>query len=217
MELKIFTSEEEFITKSTDYITSCCNFEGAKVALSGGSTPGPVYSALGKRELLDFKKAVFFMVDERYVPATDPKSNYKLIIENLPDAHLHSFDTTLPIDECVKDYEDKLHEYLNGPINLSVLGFGTDGHFASIFPNSPALSEKEHLAMHTQTDAHDVKDRLTMTLPLIMQSEKLLVLAKGADKWEVIQKLSDESVDPDSFPARHLMNHHNLLIHYLQS
>jgi len=217
LELKLFTNEEEFITASVDYIEKCSNFEGAKVALSGGSTPGSVYKALSKRELYDFKKAAFFMVDERYVPADDDKSNFKMIVENLPDAHLHSFDTSLPIDECASDYEDKLHEYLNGPLNLTVLGFGTDGHFASIFPNSPAIAEKEHLAMHTQTDIHDVKDRLTMTMPLIMQSEKLLVLARGADKWEVIQKLSDDSVDADAFPVRHLMNHHNLTIHYLQS
>lgn len=216
MELEIFTSEEEFVTKSADYIESCSNFEGAKIALSGGSTPGPIYKALAKRELYDFKKPVFFMVDERYVSATDPKSNYKLIAEALPEAHLHSFDTDLSIDECVKDYEDKLHEYLNGPLNLCVLGIGTDGHFASIFPNSPAISEKEHVVMNTQTNQHDVKDRLTMTMPLIMQSEKLLILTKGADKWEIIQKLSDKSIDSDAFPARHLMNHHSLLIHHLQ-
>lgn len=216
MELKIFTSEEEFITASADYIESCSNFEGAKVALSGGSTPGPVYKALAKRDLFDFKKVQFFMVDERYVPATDPKSNYKLIAESMPNAHLHSFDTTLPIEQCIADYEDKLHEFLNGPLNLSILGMGTDGHFASIFPNSPAITEKDHLIMHTQTEQHDIKDRLTMTMPLIMQSEKLLVLVKGSDKWETIQKLSDYSIDADSFPAKHLMNHHNLLIHFLQ-
>jgi 6-phosphogluconolactonase len=217
MELKIFTNNEEFITAGADYIENCSNFDNAKVGLSGGSTPGPIYEALGKRELYDFKKPVFFMVDERYVPATDPKSNYKLIADTLPEAHLHSFDTTLPIEECIKDYEEKLREYLNGPLNLCVLGIGTDGHFASIFPNSPAINEKDHLAMHTQTDQHEVKDRLTITMPLIMQSEKLLVLTKGADKWEIIQKLNDESIDPDSFPARHLTNHHNLLIYHLHS
>jgi 6-phosphogluconolactonase len=217
MELKLFTNEEKFITASADYIESCSNFEGAKVALSGGSTPRPVYKALSKRELYDFKKVQFFMVDERYVPPTDPKSNYKLIVEAMPKAHLHSFDTDLPIDESVKDYEDKLHEYLIGPLNLCVLGIGTDGHFASIFPNSPAINEKELLIMHTQTENHDIKDRLTMTMPLIMQSEKLLVLVKSSEKWEAIQKLSDDTIDPDSFPAKHLMNHHSLLIHFLQS
>ncbi len=216
MELKIFTNEEEFITVSADYIESCSNFEGAKVALSGGSTPGPVYKALAKCDVYDFKKVQFFMVDERYVPATDPKSNYKLIAESMPKAHLHSFDTSMPIKECVADYEEKLDEFLKGPLNLCILGIGIDGHFASIFPNSPAISEKKQLVMHTKTDVHDIKDRLTMTLPLIMQSEKLLVLVRGSEKWETIQKLNDNSIDADSFPAKHLMNHHNLLIYFFQ-
>ena len=217
MELKIFTNNEEFIVAGADYIEKSSNFEDAKTALSGGSTPGPIYKALSKRERYDFKKVRFFMVDERYVPAGDPKSNYKLIADALPKAHLHSFDTSLSIPDCIKDYEDKLHEYLDGPLNLCVLGIGTDGHFASIFPNSPAINKKDRPVMHTKTDKHDIKDRLTMTMPLIMQSEKLLVLTKGKEKWDAIQKMSNESIDPDSFPARHLTNHHNLLIYHLYS
>jgi len=49
-----------------------------------------------------------------------------------------------------------------------------------------------------------------------MQSEKILVLLKGEDKWDVIQKMEDESVPMDAYPARHLMNHPNLIIHYLK-
>jgi len=156
------------------------------------------------------------MVDERYVPTGDPNSNHKLIVDNLPKAHLHSFDTSLPIDECVKDYEEKLAEYLHSPLSLCVLGIGTDGHFASLFPNDEVLKESEKQVLYTQTDDHDVKDRLTMSLPLIMQSEKILVLLKGEDKWDVIQKMEDESVPMDAYPARHLMNHPNLIIHYLK-
>lgn len=217
MELKFFKTQEDFITKSTDVIASECRFEGAKVALSGGSTPGPIYNALNKRDLIKFDKVDFFMVDERYVPTGDPKSNHKLIVDNLPKAHLHSFDTTLEIDECVKDYEGKLMEYLQSPLSLCVLGIGTDGHFASLFPNSEALKEREKQALHTQTDEHDVKDRLTMSLPLIMQSAKILVLLKGDDKWDVIKKMEDEGIPSDDFPARHLMNHPNLIIHYFRT
>lgn len=213
----MFKNQEEFVTKSTDVIASECSYEGAKIALSGGSTPGPIYSALNKRDYIKFDKIEFFMVDERYVPTGDPNSNFKLIVDNLPKAHLHSFDTTLPIDKCVKDYEEKLSEYLQSPLSLSVLGIGSDGHFASLFPNSEALKEREKQALRTQTDVHDVKDRLTMSLPLIMQSSKILVLLKGDKKWDVIKKMEDEGIPSDDFPARHLMNHPNLIIHYFRT
>lgn len=216
MEIKIFTDEEEFITKSADYIANNF-FDGAKIALSGGKTPGPIYSALGKRNEADFTKVDFFMVDERYVPINDDNSNFKLIVDAMPKIHLHSFDTTLPINECVENYEEKLKEYLEDHLDLTVLGIGTDGHFASLFPNSAGLNEKEKLAIHTQTDVHPIKERLTITLPLIMQSNKILALLRGKDKWEIVQKLSDKNLSYDDFPARHLMNHHNLLIHYFQS
>ena len=77
MDLKLFTTKEEFVTKSTDVIASECSFEGAKIALSGGSTPGPIYNALNKRDLIKFDKIEFFMVDERYVPTGDLNSNFE--------------------------------------------------------------------------------------------------------------------------------------------
>lgn len=214
MELKLFTNEEEFITKSTDVIASECSYEGAKIALSGGSTPVPIYAALNKRDTINFNKVDFFMVDERYVPTGDENSNFKMIVDNLPNAKLHSFDTTLPIDECINDYEGKLAEYLQSPLSLTVLGVGSDGHFGSLFRNTEALKEREKLVLHTQTDVNVVKDRMTMSMPLIMQSEKILILMKGEKKWDVIQKMQDETVLPDDFPARHLMNHPNCLIHF---
>ena len=217
MDLKLFTTQEEFITKSTDVIASECSYEGAKIALSGGSTPGPIYSALNKRDYIKFDKIDFFMVDERYVPTGDENSNFKMIVDNLPKAKLHSYDTTLPIDECIKDYEGKLAEYLQSSLSLTVLGVGSDGHFGSLFRNSDALKEREKQILHTQTDINVVKDRMTMSMPLIMQSEKILVLMKGEKKWDVIQKMEDEAVYPDDFPARHLMNHPNCLIHFFRS
>ncbi len=193
MMIKEFSSEEEWVKAAVNFVLS---LNPKTVALSGGTTPKPIYRALSEHPA--FRDEVdFFLADERCVPITDENSNYKLIKETLNPKTLHTFDTTLDIPES---------------LDLTILGIGEDGHIASLFPHSPALNSKEKTAK-TQTENFAVKDRRTLTLKTILDSKNILVLLNN--KPTVLNKLKENKLTTEEFPAISLLDHTSVKIFYL--
>ncbi|MDP2625104.1 MAG: 6-phosphogluconolactonase, partial [Candidatus Peregrinibacteria bacterium] len=126
----------------------------------------------------------------------------------------NAFDTTLPIEDCLFQYEHELVNIPDRTFELIILGIGEDGHIASLFPHSEALLEEKRLVAHTTTDNFSVGDRLTMTLPVILKSKAILVLLQGMEKQKVLNKLDDETLSIQEFPARALVDHPNVTIHF---
>lgn len=189
-----------------------------RIGLSGGSTPGPIYSALNNSSDFDLSKIDFFQIDERYISSESPKSNHHLISQTLSDApNFHYFDTSLPIPECVHDYQDLLQKSFatsDHTLDVAILGVGPDGHTASLFPGSSALNEAVKLTAHTTTEVFDIYDRLTTTFPVIMESKTLVVLMKGAAKKEILDKFLHQDLTIDQCPAKKLLAHPALHIFF---
>ncbi len=192
------------------------------IALSGGSTPKAIYALLAKQPV-DFSNVTFYEVDERYVPRDHPNSNFKMINTALglplqgKAKGFVAFDTSLPIADCVSDYEQKLQQIPNQTFDLCILGMGPDGHIASLFPSSAALSETRRLTAHTTTDRFARRDRLTITLPMILASRKLLLLLRGADKQPILDALLHGSQTTTELPAKAILRHPDLTILHCQS
>jgi 6-phosphogluconolactonase len=218
MNLQYFSTADSFITATVNFIADVCFKKKGivHVALSGGSTPRPVYEALAKREDIDFSQVVFWQVDERYVPSNHPDSNLKMMNEALFNPldqklkRFYAFDTAVSQEEAVQKYTQFLKTKKEGEFDLVILGIGSDGHTASLFPQAEGLVDEQKLVASTITEQFTVRERLTLTFVPIMQSKKILVLLAGQDKERVINELQNPKQTVADFPAKKLLPHPDL-------
>lgn len=182
----------------------------AVVGLSGGKTPMPVYEALAK-ERIDWAKVHFFLTDERCVPASDKDSNIALIKHSLllnidiPEANIVFPDTDLPLGDCITTYENDLKKlFLKGLPDLILFGIGEDGHIASLFP--PVREDKGlDLVIHTTTETLAVRDRISLTLPVLAKAKTKLFMLTGEKKTAVWNEMLASEEGPERWPAKAIL------------
>jgi len=216
MNIVPFSDKQAFVAQSVAVFESCYTNGGRYVALAGGRTPQPVYQALAYSSVLNFESTHFYVVDERYVPFDHEDSNTGMIAKAFADidtTHIHTFNTEVPIDKSLDEYEAELKNIPHSSCDLMVLGIGTDGHIASLFPGSDGVFVSDHLVTHTTTDTLAVTDRLTMTLPMILKSKQILVLIQGAQKKDMLEEILESDASVSEMPARALLQHSNVLVH----
>ena len=196
------------------------NNEITSLMVSGGSTPGPLYEALSLSDL-NWSKITVALVDERWVDRGHSASNEDLIyrsllINNASQATFVSMKTKAAkaAEGCAET--EALYRALPKPFAVSILGMGSDGHTASLFPHADGLSA----ALNTNSDQltaaimaiqSDVTgpntERLTLTLNGLLQSKRLILLVTGEEKLAVFRTamsdLSDAAVN--DMPIRALL------------
>ena len=169
------------------------------VALAGGTTPAALHRCVAEQPDLDFAwhRTHAWFGDERGVPPTDARSNYRAAKEALfdavplPEAQVHRMAgeaTDLPA--AAADYARALAAAqidgtgAGGPpvFDLVWLGLGADGHTASLFPGSPALAARDRSVWAVEDAPADPPRRLTLTLPVLSAARRVVVLVTGADK-----------------------------------
>lgn len=173
-------------------------------ALSGGSTPRPLYHLLATeyRHRIDWHRVHLFWGDERYVSPDLPASNYRIVRETLiepleiPSANVHA----MPAEEssperAAERYEGHLREFFGAMprFDLILLGVGADGHTASLFPGTRALAERKRWVTVGEAPT-EPRIRLTLTLPVLNTAKSVYFLVTGADKAEVVRKVLLEDV-----------------------
>jgi len=187
------------------------------IALSGGSTPKKLYELLASLEWqrkFPWTKTEFFWGDERYVPSTDPSSNFRMTREamlsrvTLTPEQIHRVLTEKPDPaETAELYEQEIRRVVppgaDGwpQFDLVLLGLGTNGHTASLFPYQPALHEKKRAVVSEFID--EVKmTRVTMTAPVINAARTIVFAALGVDKATVVREVVIGAFDPERLPAQ---------------
>jgi len=189
------------------------------VALAGGSTPKTLYVLLASeqesyRAQLDFGMIHFFWGDERHVPPDHPDSNYRMASEAMlskvpvPLENVHRIKSEMAdAEEAARDYEQVLEKFFkleNGQLprfDLVVLGMGSDGHTASIFPDSDVINEKRRLVVAPWVEKLR-SYRITLTPPVLNKAASTIVLVSGAKKAEVLHKVLEGEYRPEFFPAQ---------------
>lgn len=219
-EIKIFASVEElneyaaetFVRLSREAIASRGRFT---VALSGGSTPKKLYALLASdkfRGQVEWRKIQFFFGDERFVPADSEDSNYRMANESLfskteiPAKNIHRF---LTETGDAKSVAEKMSDTLNKVFDLSAnnfpnfdlifLGMGADGHTASLFPETAALTETQKTVVENYVPKFETF-RLTFTFPTINNARNVIFLIAGEDKAKVLKEVLES--EPKKYPSQ---------------
>lgn len=182
----------------------------AVLAVSGGSTPADFFAQLA-HEPLDWTRVWVTLVDERWVPADDHRSNARLVQSTLLQ-HAASAATFVPLYTGAATPEDGLAEAaaridaLPLPFDAVVLGMGGDGHTASFFPGGDNLAAALDLhrsarVLPMRADAAD-ESRITLTLPAVLDTHALYLLIAGTHKREVLDAARAGAGAAQQYPVR---------------
>lgn len=173
----------------------------ASIALPTGNTPLGMYRELVQQKI-DWSKIKIFMLDVNYPQdPNDPESFYSFAKKYLPTDKFEILDsqTKDPFKEC-RDYEAKIQAA--GGLDLAILGIGTNGHIAY---NEPGTSF-DSLTHLTKLESQKFEYGLTMGIKTIMSAKKIILLAKGNEKAEIIKQAIEGPVNINC-PASILQTH----------
>ncbi len=157
----------------------------AHVALSGGSVVR-AYELVG-RQLPDWRDVHFWYGDERCVPLDDEESNHRLATAHLqaPDATWHPVPTHLGCDESAAAYAEEIADVT---LDVAVNGMGPDGHTASLFPGFPQV-DAAGVCVAVHGSPKPPPDRVTLTLPKLNASHRILLVVTGAEKAPMLARV----------------------------
>jgi 6-phosphogluconolactonase len=182
------------------------------LVLSGGDTPRDLYRRWASRfaDEIPWAGVHIFWGDERFVPAEDRRSNYKMAKEALldqlpiPSANVHAMLTSFNTPEpAASAYDAMLRQHFDGDrprFDLLLLGLGPEGHTASLFPRSPALDETARWVLPVTVPA-DPQSRLTLTLPALNGATHTYVLVTGSEKAAALEHVLSQNADVRTYPA----------------
>jgi 6-phosphogluconolactonase len=184
------------------------------LALAGGGTPRPVYRRLAEPEFagrIPWDHVHVFFGDERCVPPTDQRSNFRMAKEALLDRVPLSADNIHRV--CGEDdptraalaYEQDLRRFFatdHPPVfDLICLGLGGDGHTASLFPGTAGLHEQERWVTAQFVPAMDAW-RVTFTPPLLNAARIVVFIVAGVDKADILERVLKGPYEPGVLPAQ---------------
>jgi len=200
MNLRIFDTTDDLLAAAARTLVQRVQGGARTIALSGGSTPKPMYNMLGSspmREQLAEFPVTWIVVDERYVPIDDPESNAGMMQKTLfangmsPTHRFLRFRTELNDPAATaRTFEDEWRTLNIAQIDLVCLGIGDDGHTASLFPGTPVLDVEDRIASEVFVPRLDTW-RVTITKPVIRAATLRVVLANGAKKKPILEGVRD--------------------------
>ncbi|MCB1567416.1 MAG: 6-phosphogluconolactonase [Xanthomonadales bacterium] len=180
----------------------------AALAVSGGSTPKALFEALSQLAL-DWSRVAITLVDERWVPESDARSNARLVRAHLLQnrAKVAQF---LPLFNAERSPEAGVQHtaaalsVLHWPLDVVVLGMGEDGHTASFFPSGDhleaVLNPNAAARVLSMRAPGAGEPRITLTLPVLAAARAVHLLLTGATKGEMLEALQRGDADALRWP-----------------
>jgi len=212
VELVVVDSAAEAIEATAARIAAAVD-AGGHIALSGGGSPRPAYERVSVLRP-DWSRVELWWVDERVVPPTDERSNYRLVRESLLDGiarlpkAVHRVHGELEPEAAAARYDEEL---AGVAIDFALLGIGGDGHTASLFPNAESLAVEDRRALAVPAGFAPFVPRVTMSLPLLSEVATMVYLVLGADKAEPVERAFAQPPSPAT-PASLVRGRHTIAI-----
>jgi 6-phosphogluconolactonase len=229
-EIQVFTNPEtltqaaatEFVRQAERAIQARGRFT---IALSGGSTPKSLYALLATqswRDRIPWNKVHFFWGDERHVPPSDPSSNFRMTQERLlsqvpiPQQNVHRIKAeNLDAKAAAAEYEQNLKQFFQLGKNqfprfdLVLLGMGSNGHTASLFPGTDAVREQTRLVvaswieeLNSDASGNPFGERITLTPPVLNNAACVIFFVAGSEKATMLKTVLEGQYQPDRLPAQ---------------
>lgn len=220
-EINIYTNSdhlaEEVASEISSWINNTIKIEGlCTIALSGGKTPIKLFNIISTdySDSIDWHFVHIFWVDERCVSPSDPDSNYGnamlhlLTNIDIPAKNIHRIKGEFPPEKEQDRYSYEISNYTIShnkmPVfDLVLLGIGEDGHIASIFPNQIELIESYKIC-NVSFQPQTKQKRITLSGRIINNARKIVFMATGRNKSEVIAKILKNGEGVEKLPAYYI-------------
>lgn len=195
MESKAFKDgDEKLIALQIEKIisNSLKHQEYFRLCTAGGSSPKKVLEELVQRENINWSQVVIYQTDERIINNTDHDSNYYWLEKIFSEVRVikKPFFNEKDEESSKKEYEQYLTKFCNDDscqFDLLILGFGEDGHIASLFPEEETnLGEYNKSVLHTKKKYKGYK-RLSLSLSRLKDSKVTFLISYGIDKFKLIE------------------------------
>lgn len=225
-EIRVHENLEELSIDLVDYIAEISEASIKEhgvfcIVLSGGS----LINLMGKlveppyNKIVDWAKWYVFWADERVVGKNHDDSNYKLAKEtllskvNVFPRHICSINDTVSAEDAATEYEFAIRQMVKTRtviasensdcprFDLILLGMGSDGHVASLFPNHPALEVKDDWVTFLTDSPKPPPERITFTLPVINSAASVVVVATGESKANAVHLAIDDLTSLETSPS----------------
>ncbi|MWQ82445.1 6-phosphogluconolactonase [Glaesserella parasuis] len=195
------------------------------ISLSGGSTPKLLFKTLAQepyKSQIQWQNLHFWWGDDRMVPPQDPESNYgevqKLLFDHIeiPAENIHRIRGEEPVEQELAIFSQELTACIpNGEFDWIILGMGTDGHTASLFPHQTDFNDPNLaiIAKHPETG----QIRISKTAKLIEQAKRITYLVTGASKAEILKEIQTTPAENLPYPVARIKAKNGVTEWYLDS
>ncbi|MDU8923455.1 6-phosphogluconolactonase [Pasteurellaceae bacterium LIM206] len=178
------------------------------ISLSGGSTPKLLFNILAQAPFADkvrWQNLHFWWGDERMVPPQDPESNYgevqKLLFDHIsiPAENIHRIRGENEVHAELARFSEELTLVPNGEFDWIILGMGTDGHTASLFPHHTDFADERLAVIARHPESGQL--RISKTAKLIARAKRLTYLVTGGAKAALLQEIQQNDTALLPYPA----------------
>jgi 6-phosphogluconolactonase len=190
---------------------------GASLVVPGGRSPVALFEKLSGAEL-DWDDVWVSLTDERWVDATSPSSNEKLVRDHLlrglaAEANFVGLKSAEPQAQSAAHARWSSVAELPRPFDFMLLGMGDDGHVASLFPDSPglaaALDPTQPPGCVAMTAPVPPRERISLNLRALLDSRRIAILIVGDAKWATYERACKRGPAVD-MPVRALLQQQNI-------